>query len=114
MNGRSYYLTTLGAWKRDCGCFASSHWAAAEPEMQPSALSTSSHILVLIEADEGTHAFLESHPHYLSLPHPLAGLSVGAPASNLLAGYGVKPASSTFDAIMAVGRCHPLIRYRVF
>ena len=113
MTGRRYYLTTLSAWNHHAGHFANSHWlllgsgAEAEP-------SDSSRVLVLVEADEGVHLQLETDSSYEALPPALAQKPISETAQSALAGLGVAPGATTFDAGEVLGRLHPLLRHRVF
>jgi hypothetical protein len=74
----------------------------------------STQILVLIEADEGTHAGLEDDESFEALPHPLSQKPISAAAQAALAAHGVTSGASTFEAAEAVARVHPLLRHRVF
>jgi hypothetical protein len=111
MTGRAYYLTTLGEWQRHAGCFANSHWVAADPGAP---VSEGSHILVLVEGDESVHLALEQHPSFEPLPHPLSHRPVSERISAELAAHGVAPDATTFDVAEAVAHAHPLLRHRVF
>ncbi len=114
MTSRAYYLTTLGESKRHATRFANSHWLAADPALGPGEISDASYILALIEADEGVHLDLEQHPSFEALPHPLSAKPVSDRVAAKLAGHGVQPGATTFDVVEALGRAHPLLRYRVF
>lgn len=111
MNGRAYYLTTLGEWRQHADRFGNSHWVAADPAAEA---SETSRILVLIEADEGAHLSLERHPGFEALPHPLSEKPVSSPIAEILAGHGVAPGATTFDVAEVVAQTHPLLRHRVF
>lgn len=114
MTGRTYYLTKYAPWRELSPRFAGSHWAAADPAVGPSDLTDTTAILALIDADEATHAEIEQNTHFTALPHPLSRVPVSDVAISVLAGHGVRPGASTFDVAEAVGRAHPLLRYRVF
>jgi hypothetical protein len=111
MNGRAYYVTTLGEWRRHADRFGNSHWVAADPA---AAQIDAACILVLIEADEGAHLALDQHPGFEALPHPLSAKPVSAHIAEKLAAHGVAPGATTFDIAEAVARAHPLLRHRVF
>ena len=80
----------------------------------PHSTNTNTHILVLIEADEGVHLSLDDDPAFEPLPHPLAQKPISAAAQSALALHGVAPGATTFDAAEALARVHPLLRHRVF
>ncbi len=80
----------------------------------PHSTNTNTHILVLIEADEGVHLSLDDDPAFEPLPHPLAQKPISAAAQSALAPHGVAPGATTFDAAEALARVHPLLRHRVF
>jgi hypothetical protein len=109
MTGRRYYLTTLGNWERHSARFANSHWLALSDVADDSAP-----ILALIEADECAHLALEDDAAFEALPHPLSQLPISEAAQAALAHLGVAPGATTFDAMEAVARAHPLLRHRVF
>jgi hypothetical protein len=109
MTGRRYYLTTLGNWERHSARFANSHWLALSD-----AADDSAPILALIDADEGAHLALEDDAAFEALPHPLSQLPISEAAQAALAHLGVAPGATTFDAMEAVARAHPLLRHRVF
>jgi hypothetical protein len=71
-------------------------------------------ILVLIEADEGTHGVLEDDPSFEPLPHPLSQKAISETAQAALSSHGVVRGASTFDATEIIARVHPLLRHRVF
>ncbi len=138
MTGKGYYITTLGDWKRRMGSFSNSHWllldaggpASLEREgtseapvqrlalpgngASVDALNESARILVLVEADEGTHGSLEDDAAFEALPHPLAQKAISDGAQAALAVHGVKSGASTFEATEIVASVHPLLRHRVF
>jgi hypothetical protein len=114
MSGRAYYMTTYAAWREFCPCFSGSHWVAADPAVEGSEFVDTTAILALIEADEATHARLEQHAQFAALPHAIASTPVSDEISASLAGHGVGPGASTFHVAEALGRVHPLLRYRVF
>jgi hypothetical protein len=119
MTGKRYYLTTLGAWHRQAARFANSHWialgaAAATDAHGDVARDDATPIFVLIEADEGAHLALEDDAAFEALPHPLAQKPISAAAQTALAAHGVAPGATTFDAVEAIARVHPLLRHRVF
>ncbi|MGA3294317.1 MAG: hypothetical protein ABSE45_10100 [Candidatus Acidiferrales bacterium] len=111
MTGKAYYMTTLGDWQRHASRFANSHWLALGGDAQP---NEATHVLVLIEADEGVHLSLEDDAAFEPLPHPLAQKPISDAAQAALAPHGVPPGATTFDAAEAVARVHPLLRHRVF
>jgi hypothetical protein len=114
MIGKSYYLTTLGDWKRHAGRFANSHWLAVGGVAANVAPDDSSPILALIEADEGVHLALEDDAAFEALPHPLAQKPISGAAQAALAAHGIAPGATTFDVAEAIARAHPLLRHRVF
>lgn len=121
MTGRSYYLTTLGAWQLHSARFANSHFIVLGPDEDSLSQRNSSpapgpdaKILALIEADEGVHLSLEDEPAFEALPHPLAQKTISGTAQATLAPHGVPPGATTFEAAEAVARIHPLLRHRVF
>lgn len=109
MTGRCYYLTTLGDWQRHAARFANSHWLALSDVP-----NESSSILVVIEADEGTHLALEGDDAFETLPHPLGQKSISEAAQAALASYGIAPGATTFEVAEVIARAHPLLRHRVF
>ncbi|HEY6467017.1 MAG TPA: hypothetical protein VIY69_13550 [Candidatus Acidoferrales bacterium] len=125
MTGKGYYITTVGDWKKRAGSFTNSHWLLLEAagdkgdETEEAGarrprVDESSRILVLVEADEGTHAALEDDRSYEALPHPLSQKPISEGAQLALAGHGVASGASTFEATEIVSRVHPLLRHRVF
>ncbi|MGH9574575.1 MAG: hypothetical protein ACRD40_13730 [Candidatus Acidiferrales bacterium] len=130
MTGKGYYITTIGDWKRRAGSFANSHWLlldegasgapqtdrgqTAERGVSLDGLAESARILVLVEADEGTHGGLEDDASFEALPHPLSQRAISDGAQAALAVHGVKSGASTFEATEIVSRVHPLLRHRVF
>jgi hypothetical protein len=109
MNGRRYYMTTIGDWQNHAGRFSNSHWLALQDSFE-----SSTPIIVLIEADEGVHLALEDDQAFEPLPHPLAQKPISAEALNALAIPGLSAGATTYEAAEAVGRIHPLLRHRVF
>lgn len=71
-------------------------------------------IIVLVEADEGAHLALEDDSAFEGLPQPLAQKPISQSAHVALASHDVPYRATTFDVAEAVGRAHPLLRYRVF
>jgi hypothetical protein len=134
MTGKRYYITTLGAWRTNAPRFANSHFIVLEaPDAASGAPGTTSGagncaattltadaspdatpILVLVEGDEGAHLALEDEAAFEALPHPLAQKAISPAAQAALGAHGVAPGATTFDAIEAVARIHPLLRHRVF
>jgi hypothetical protein len=136
MTGKRYYVTTFGDWKRRAASFANSHWfllegtvgesSAGTPERAEGSnemdrctpgtgeIAASTPILVLVEADEGTHGALEDDSSFDPLPHPLSQKPISHAAQSALAPHGVAPGTSTFDATETMARVHPLLRHRVF
>jgi hypothetical protein len=138
MTGKRYYLTTLRDWKRRAASFTTSHWLLLEPQTGANAMSErhdrtsesanemsnghvqgatrdeEARILVLIEADEGTHGSLEDDKSFEGLPHPLSDRPISTSAHTALEGQGVRSDDSMFDVTEAVARAHPLLRHRVF
>jgi hypothetical protein len=119
MTGKRYYLTTLDAWHRHAARFVNSHWLAlgqaalgdATGHFGPDEVTP---ILVLIEADEGAHLALEDDAAFEALPHPLAQKPISEAAQAALGANGIAPGATTFDAVEAAARVHPLLRHRVF
>ena len=127
MTGKGYYITTIGDWKRRAGAFANSHWLLLDEEQLPESsspsagqgvsvdgLNESARILVLVEADEGTHGSLEDDASFEVLPHPLSQKAISDVAQGALAVHGVRSGASTFEATEIVSRVHPLLKHRVF
>jgi hypothetical protein len=125
--GRMYYVTTLGAWRRSAHRIVSSHYVcldlASSPDSPPNQSVTARNvrsvdddvrILVLVEADESGHNFLEQDPEWESLPHPLSQKALSDTVERALAGQGIASSATTFDVSESLGRTHPLLRYRVF
>lgn len=125
--GRMYYLTTLAAWRRSAHRIVGSHYVclglASSLGSSPSQSAAARNvrnvdddvlILVLVEADEGGHNFLEQDPEWESLPHPLSQKSISETVQRALAGQGITSDATTFDVSESLGRTHPLLRYRVF
>lgn len=71
-------------------------------------------ILVLIDADEGTHNSLEQDAEWEPLPHPLSLKPVSDNLQSALKGQGIAPGATTFDVAELLARAHPLLRHRVF
>jgi hypothetical protein len=119
MTGKCYYITTLGAWRRHATRFVNSHWVTLN-ETAPAAVTDgpvsddATPIIVLVEADEGAHLALEDDAACEALPHPLAQKPISQAARAALASHGIPYGATTFDVAEAVGRAHPLLRYRVF
>ena len=109
--GRSYYLTTLGAWRRNAARFALSHYVCLGASSPP---DDTTQIVVLIEGDEGAHNSLEQDAEWEALPHPLSHKPVSGNLQSALAGQGIAPGATTFDVAESLGRIHPLVRHRVF
>jgi hypothetical protein len=130
MTGKSYYITTLGDWKRYLAAYTNSHWFAlgsGDSQSRPGAtagqetasseagdISDATQIVALIEADEGTHGMLEDHPRFEPLPHPLSAKSISEDARRALAAHGIAPGASAFDVAEAMSRRHPMLRHRVY
>ena len=132
MTGKCYYVTTIGDWKRHAGSFANSHWLLLETQVNadqqssPAAdsnehilfgveqLSDAARIVVVVEADEGTHGLLEDDASFAALPHPLSSKSIPAVLEPVLAGHGISAGASTFEVAEIISRAHPLLRPRVF
>ncbi len=76
--------------------------------------SAATHIIVLVDADEGVHLALDDDAAFEALPHPFAPKAISHTAHEALAAHGVTPGSTTFDAAEAIARAHPLLRPRVF
>lgn len=131
MTGKGYYFATFAAWRRHAARFANSHFvvlnAAASsapgtsagqqgtPQQTASgAIEDETPILLLVEADEGAHLTLEDDPGITPLPQPLAQKSIPEAVQAALAGHGVAPQATTFEAAEALAKIHPLLRHRVF
>jgi len=116
MTGKSYYLTTLGDWRRHMAKFAHSHYVVLDSSPGEAAQEPSEalRILVLVEADEGAHNALEDDPTFEALPHPLQQKPLPEAARAALSGKGIGAGASTFDVAEMIGRVHPLLRFRVF
>lgn len=113
MMGRLYFLTTLGAWRRNSACFAESHFVAIGEPASGGDLDETM-ILALITADEATHASLESDPEFESLPHPLARTPVSERLAAALASFDVVAGDDMFTIAEKLARVHPLLRHRAF
>lgn len=121
MRGKSYYLTTLGEWRRKAHRFHSSHFVQARfssatghsLEGAEAAAATSS-VLVLVEGDEGIHNELQGNPGWESLPHPLGNRAVSDRVVAALIGHGVREGATTYEVVEAIARAHPVMRYQVF
>ncbi len=119
MTGKCYYITTLGAWRRHATRFVNSHWIALNETAlgdvtDGTVCDDATPIIVLVEADEGAHLALEDDAAFDALPHPLAQKPISQAARTALASHDVPYGATTFDVAEAVGRAHPLLRYRVF
>jgi hypothetical protein len=114
MTGRTYYLTTLGAWRRNACRYANSHWVPADPSMNTAEINAATTVLALVEADEGAHLALEQDAKFEALPPVLAAGPVSTEVAMALSKYGLAAGATTLDVAEAVGRVHPLMRYRVF
>ena len=113
MNGRQYYLTTLGALRRHGTLIAESHYVAANL-MTPGGPDGECAILALVAADEATHAALEHDADFESLPHPLVRVPVSQRVAAALASLGVLATDDTFAVSVKLARIHPLMRHRAF
>ncbi len=71
-------------------------------------------ILVLVEADEGTHGSIEDDRSFEPLPHPLSDRPISTSARAALKGQGIGADDSMFNVTETVARAHPLLRHRVF
>jgi hypothetical protein len=71
-------------------------------------------IVVLIEADEGTHNSLEQDAEWEPLPHPLSLKPVSDNLQRALEWQGIAPQATTFDVAELLARAQPLLRHRVF
>ena len=111
MRGRSYYLTTLSAWRNESGHFITSHYMHTEPA---SPASQESKIWLSVEADEGTHNSLSQDPLWKELPHPLSPTIIPEAIAQVLAPLGVTAFSSSFETTEAIAKLHPILRHRVF
>lgn len=118
MIGKSYYLTTLGAWRQHASRFANSHYFALASE---DAVADETPILALIEADEGIHNALARDSQFTPLPHPLSPKPVPQQVQALLAEQGIRAGPeaiaagpTTFDLAEALAEKHPLLRFRIF
>jgi hypothetical protein len=111
MQGRTYYLTTLQEWRKESVRFTASHYVHADLN---SASTPDSRVLVMVEADEGTHNALSQSPFWQELPHPLSSKLIPETVAQALSTHGVTPFNSTFEATETVANNHPILRYRVF
>jgi hypothetical protein len=123
MMGKRYYVTTREAWQKNAARFLNSHWIdlgfSPGGEVQACASDSKAaepptHILLLVEGDEGAHLALEDDPAFEALPHPLAAKGISDQARAALASLGVKRKALTFDVAELAARVHPLLRHRVF
>jgi hypothetical protein len=133
LTGRTYYLTTLDHWQHNAARFVNSHYvrvagievaegATAQAKTLPTATTAqdteertqaSPSILVVVDADEGTHNDLE-RSGWLPLPHPLSLKPIPPDSCHVLAGRGIAPGATTLDVAEAFAQVHPLLRHRVF
>lgn len=113
MTGRLYFLTTLGAWRRNAARLEESHFVTAGATAS-SGESDETEILALITADESTHLSLENNAEFEALPHPLSRTPVSQRVSAALVPFGVAPGDDTFTVAEKMARTHPLLRHRVF
>lgn len=111
MQGRTYYLTTLSAWRAESAHFTTSHYVHADSTSPASSDTT---ILALVEADEGTHNSLAQNPVWQELPHPLSAKIIPEAIANAFSSLGVTPFSSSFELTESVAKLHPILRHRVF
>lgn len=131
MTGKAYYLATFGVWRQHASHFANSHFVvlSGENDESPgnlegqqgtvgpicaSAFGDDTPIVILVEADEGAHLKLEDDPTITQLPQTLAQKVLPESVQKALAGKGVPPGATTFDAAETLAKIHPLLRYRVF
>ncbi len=137
MIGKCYYLTTFADWKRRSVSFTTSHWLNLDQTSEeinvdnnkvigpdtanairlspnPGGIADGARILVLVEADEGTHGSLQDDAAFEALPHPLSQKPISEAAQSALAPHGVAPGALTFDATETISRVHPLLKHRVF
>jgi len=111
MQGRSYYLTTIRAWRAASPQLATSHFIHAEFD---SVATPETKILAMVEADEGTLNSLSKNPAWQELPHPLNPNLVPESVADALSSHGVTPFNTAFEATESIARSHPILRYRVF
>jgi hypothetical protein len=133
MNGKCYYLTTLGAWREHADRFATSHFIALTVEPQSTATpevslgladfsnadtchfaTDATPILVLFEGDEGAHLTFEANSAVTPLPHPLAQKIIPENVKTALRLHGVPENATSFETAEILARVHPLLRHRVF
>jgi hypothetical protein len=133
MNGKCYYLTTIGTWRTHAERFANSHFIALTGTLGPAITGKAPHdetdaenseatpfandttpILVLFEGDEGAHLTFEADSAVTPLPHPLAQKPIPVKVNAALAQHGVPENATTFDTAEILARIHPLLRHRVF
>jgi hypothetical protein len=133
LTGRTYYLTTLNRWQHNAARFVNSHYvhvgenevaeeASCEPKTSPPEMRTqepeqdgnaSAAIVVVVDADEGTHNDLE-RSGWVPLPHPLSLKPIPPDSYHALAGRGIGPAATTLDVAETLAQIHPLLRHRIF
>ncbi|HEV2490945.1 MAG TPA: hypothetical protein VGT03_14155 [Candidatus Acidoferrales bacterium] len=113
MTGRLYFVTTLGAWRRNSARFGGSHFVAIDESVSKGDLDETE-IFALITADESTHIALEKDSEFEALPHPLARTPVSEHVASALASFGVAAGDDTFTVAEKLARTHPLLRHRVF
>jgi hypothetical protein len=81
-------------------------------------INEATQILVLVEADEGAHNVLEQDSEWEQLPHPLSPKPISKNVHRAISRQGtgmyLQPGATTFDVAEALGRLHPLLRYRIF
>jgi len=114
LTGKRYYLTTLGDWRGQVHRMVHSHWVAITETRADPAADDQTPIAVVVEGDEGAHLALEGDPSFEALPHPLSQDKLSVAAQEALAPHGVSSGATAFDVAEALGRIHPLLKYRVF
>ena len=125
MNGKRYYLTTLGAWRSQLSRCAEVHFVILDRfseegsvafggSRSSSVADDETPILALISADEAAHIAFENDANTDPLPHPLSRIPVSALAVAALAHLGVETGDDTFTVAEKLARVNPLLRHRVF
>jgi hypothetical protein len=133
LTGRTYYLTTMELWQSNAARFVTSHYVHVDgtavgdaPPSEAETIPAETHaehpvqnaqaspsILVVVDADEGTHNDLE-RSGWLPLPHPLSLKPIPPSSYSALAGRGIAPSATTLDVAEALAQVHPLLRHRIF
>lgn len=105
LNSKLFYRTTFGDHEAQAANFKQSHWIPSDPSVTTVVPTTE--IVVQIEADEGTHLALESHPNFHAMSLLVSGSTLCAACVAALAAYGITAADNMWNCGKKLGQIHP-------